>query len=42
MTKFQEYLKYRGKIWGEKTHKVHKSINQLKGNFISFLLLFIS
>ena len=37
-TEFQGYLEYRGKIWGEKIHKVHKSIYQLKGNFISFSL----
>ena len=42
MTKFQGYLKHRGKIWEEKVQKVHKSIYQLKGNFISFSLLFIS
>ena len=29
MTKFQGYLEYQGKIWGEKMHKVYKSIYQL-------------
>ena len=39
MGKFQGYLEYRGKIWGEKIHKVYKSIYQLNENFISFSLL---
>ena len=41
MAKFQGYLEYRDKIWGEKICKVYESIYQLKGNFIRFSLLFI-
>ena len=42
MTKFQGYLEYRGKMLEEKMRTVCKSIHQLKENFVSFPLLFIS
>ena len=42
IAKFQGYLEYRGKFWGEKMRAVCKSIYQLKDNFVSFPLLFIS